>query len=63
MRKMKEHGWWGLVTALLVLLWVTLVPLHAQADYSIDNYQVQVNVLKDGNAEVTQGHYHMQRQT
>jgi len=51
----KRHLWWLSTIGLLMgILWWCGQPLHAAADYDITNYQVNVDIQKDGSANVTQ---------
>ncbi|WP_048000493.1 DUF2207 domain-containing protein [Lactiplantibacillus herbarum] len=53
MRK-RVLGWLSMLGLLMGLLWWYDQPLHASADYDITNYQVNVDIQKDGSANVTQ---------
>lgn len=53
-RQMKKQNTWllGLLTLLLILL--APVVGHADGDFTIKHYQVNVDVLKNGDADLTQ---------
>jgi len=53
---LKRRGLWGLILGLLVglLFCVQGQSVRASADYTISPYRVNVQVLKDGDANVTQ---------
>ncbi|MDQ7938210.1 DUF2207 domain-containing protein [Lactiplantibacillus sp. WILCCON 0030] len=52
---MKRRLWWFIIASMFVTI-ITLSwrPLAVQADYTIKNYDVHVDVAKDGSAEVSQ---------
>ncbi len=46
--------WLSVVGLVLFCTWLITQPLHAQADYTVDDYHVQVDVHKNGDATVMQ---------
>jgi len=52
---MKQRLWWTIIASVfLAIVTLSWQPLTAHADYKISDYDVHVDVQKDGSAEVTQ---------
>lgn len=54
MVRSKRMGWLGLALLIMVGSWLMIRPLSARADYSIDHYTVNVDLQRDGSANVRQ---------
>ncbi|AVK61119.1 DUF2207 domain-containing protein [Lactobacillus sp. CBA3605] len=53
--RQRKMLWWGLLAGLMVgIMTLNWQPIHALADYRISHYDTQVDIQKDGSAEVTQ---------